>query len=144
MNWLIDWFNGVLRRFQQYFSHITATAHIISPVLGWALKCFAQGHTREKNPEDPVRLEPRTPGLRVKHFTTEPRWTLEHMKKKGDRCNVFDQAHWIVNITWILYFFLHNWNWLIDCLYGVQRRFQQYFSYIAMASEPIHAFLEFF
>ena len=29
-----------------------------------------------KNPEDPVRLEPRTPGLRVKHFTTEPRGTL--------------------------------------------------------------------
>ena len=29
-----------------------------------------------KNPEDPVRLEPRTPGLRDKHFTTEPRGTL--------------------------------------------------------------------
>ena len=28
-----------------------------------------------KNPEDPVRLEPRIPGLRVKHFTTEPRGT---------------------------------------------------------------------
>ena len=28
-----------------------------------------------KNPEDPVRLEPRTPGLRVKHFTTGPRGT---------------------------------------------------------------------
>ena len=28
-----------------------------------------------KNPEDPVGLEPRTPGLRVKHFTTEPRRT---------------------------------------------------------------------
>ena len=30
-----------------------------------------------KNPEDPVRLEPRTPGLRVKYFTTEPRGTPE-------------------------------------------------------------------
>ena len=30
-----------------------------------------------KSPEDQLRLEPRTPGLRVKHFTTEPRWTLE-------------------------------------------------------------------
>ena len=29
-----------------------------------------------KNPEDPVQLELRTPGLRVKHFTTEPRETL--------------------------------------------------------------------
>ena len=28
-----------------------------------------------KNPEDPVRLEPRTPELRVKHFTNEPRRT---------------------------------------------------------------------
>ena len=28
-----------------------------------------------KNPEDPVRLEPRNPGLRVKHFTIEPRGT---------------------------------------------------------------------
>ena len=30
---------------------------------------------QRKNPEDPVRLEPRTPGLRVKHFTTELRGT---------------------------------------------------------------------
>ena len=44
----------------------------VSPVLGWALKCLAQGHSREKNPEDSVRLEPRIPGLRVRHFTTEP------------------------------------------------------------------------
>ena len=28
-----------------------------------------------KNLEDPVQLEPRTPGLQVKHFTTEPRRT---------------------------------------------------------------------
>ena len=30
-----------------------------------------------KNPEDLVRLKPRTPGLRVKHFTTVPRGTLK-------------------------------------------------------------------
>ena len=30
-----------------------------------------------KTPEDPVRLEHRTPGLRVKHFTTETRGTLD-------------------------------------------------------------------
>ena len=48
----------------------------VSPVLGWALKCLVQGHSQEKNPEDLVRLEPRTPGLRVKHFTTEPCGTL--------------------------------------------------------------------
>ena len=45
----------------------------VSPVLGWALKCLAQGHSHEKNPEDSVRLEPRIHGLRVKHFTTGPR-----------------------------------------------------------------------
>ena len=52
----------------------------VSPVLGWALKCIAQGHSHEKNPEDLVRLEPRTPGLRVKHLTTEPRGTLQQIK----------------------------------------------------------------
>ena len=44
----------------------------VSPVLGKALKCLAQRHSHEKNPEDLVRLEPRTPGLRIKHLTTEP------------------------------------------------------------------------
>ena len=72
--------NGVLRRFQQYFSCITATAHIIHVFPGFhqyyagALKCLAQGHSQE-NPGDPVRLEPKTPGLLVKHLTTEPRRT---------------------------------------------------------------------
>ena len=60
----------------------------VSPVLGWALKCLAQGYSHEKNPEDPVRREPRTPGLRVKHFTTEPRGTLnkslENTAGKGE------------------------------------------------------------
>ena len=35
-----------------------------------------------KNPEDLVWLEPRTPGLRVKHFTTEPRGTLERERDR--------------------------------------------------------------
>ena len=46
----------------------------VSPVLGWALKSCARTPPR-KNPEDPARLEPRTPGLRVKHFTTAHRGT---------------------------------------------------------------------
>ena len=33
--------------------------------------------TPTKTFEDPVQLEPRTPGLRVKHCTTEPRRTPE-------------------------------------------------------------------
>ena len=32
---LIDWLNGVLRHFKQYFSHFTATAHIIHASLGF-------------------------------------------------------------------------------------------------------------
>ena len=33
-----------------------------------------------KNPEDPVRLESRTPGLQVKHFTTESRGIQQNME----------------------------------------------------------------
>ena len=32
---VIDWLNNVLRRFQKYFSHITATAHIIHVFAGF-------------------------------------------------------------------------------------------------------------
>ena len=36
---------------------------------------------KKKKTEDPVQLEPRTTGLRVKHFTTEPhRTSLEPLK----------------------------------------------------------------
>ena len=60
--------NRALRQFQQYFSHITATVHIIHvfPKLhqynDGALKCLAQGNSHEKSPADPVRFKPRTPG----------------------------------------------------------------------------------
>ena len=41
----------------------------------------------QKNPEDPVQFEPRTPGLQVKNFTTEPRGTLwsnwKHLQMKN-------------------------------------------------------------
>ena len=52
--WMTDRLNGVLRCFQQYFSYITATAHIIHvfPGFYWykagALKCLSQGHYNEK------------------------------------------------------------------------------------------------
>ena len=80
-NKFIEWLNGVLRRFQQYFSHITATAHIIHAFVGFTSTRLGSEVScprtlPRKNPEDPVRFEPRTPGLRVKHFTTEPRRTL--------------------------------------------------------------------
>ena len=82
----IDWLNGVLCRFQQYFCHITTQPTLFmsflgytSPRLGSEVSCPMTLH--KKNPEDPVRLEPRTPGWRVKHFTTEPRGTLATLAK---------------------------------------------------------------
>ena len=36
--------------------------------------------TPTKSPEDPVRLEPRTPGLRVKHVTAEPLRTPQQVE----------------------------------------------------------------
>ena len=57
------------------------TAHIIHAFLGFTSTRLGSevshpGTLPRKNPEDLVRLEPRIPGLRVKHFTTEPRGTL--------------------------------------------------------------------
>ena len=43
---------------------------LASPVLGWALKCLAQGLSHQKSTEDPVLL-----GLQVTHFTTVARGT---------------------------------------------------------------------
>ena len=85
--------NGVLHHLQQYFSHMSATAHITHVIPGFhqykakALKCLAQG----QNPEDPVRLEPRTPGLRVEHLITEPQRTPLKMM-----IFVFDRIEYIV------------------------------------------------
>ena len=51
ISWLAEWY---FRSFRQYFSHSTATVHIIH-VFPWfhqyyagALKCLAQGHSHEK------------------------------------------------------------------------------------------------
>ena len=61
------------------------TAHIIHAFLGFTSTRLGSEVSCPrtlpcKNPEDPVRLKPRTPGLRVKHFTTEPRRTLAKLK----------------------------------------------------------------
>ena len=48
---LIDWLNGILRRFWQYFSHPSSPyscLYWVSPKLGWGLKCLAQGHSLNK------------------------------------------------------------------------------------------------
>ena len=71
--------------FQQYFSYISSHYTCltwVSPVLGWDSKVSCPRTFPRKNPEDPVRLEPRTPGLQVKHFITEPRRTPNDNSKK--------------------------------------------------------------
>ena len=60
--------NGVLCRFQQYFRHITARAHIIHFFLGFTSTRLGSEVSCPttlplKNPEDPVWLEPRIPWI---------------------------------------------------------------------------------
>ena len=81
MSGLTDWLIGVLHRFQRYFSHITATAHIFmyslvftSTRMGfWGV--LLKDTPTKKILEDPVLLEPRASRLRVTDLTTEPRGT---------------------------------------------------------------------
>ena len=54
---------------------------------------LAQGQSHEKNPEDPVRLEPRTPGLPVKHVKTKPRKHLEKKVRKTFRSLKFTNSN---------------------------------------------------
>ena len=59
--------NGVLHRFQQYFSDITATARIIHVFPGLnstrlGLQSVLPKDTPMKNPEDPKPLKLRIPG----------------------------------------------------------------------------------
>ena len=68
--------NGVLGRFQQYFSHITETAYTVYVFPGFhqyqagAQKCLAQENFH-KNQEDPVWLEPRIKSQTLYHRATQ-------------------------------------------------------------------------
>ena len=64
-DWLIDWLNVVLHLFQQYFSLITASAHIIHVFPGFhqyktgALKCLVQGSLDDESNTLPLsQVEP--------------------------------------------------------------------------------------
>ena len=75
--WLVNWLNSIY-----------TALNTVSVILLWQLTLFMSllsftsskpglsivlpKDTPTENQEDPVQLEPRTPGLRVKHFTTEP------------------------------------------------------------------------
>ena len=47
----------------------------------------------QKNPEDPVWLEPSTAALRVEHFTTEPRRSPLYQMTKFQPSLIFKQLH---------------------------------------------------
>ena len=99
--------NGVLRRFQQYFSHITTTPHIISVFPGFhqyqlgALKCLAQGHSNEKKKKKTQRTQyPWITSQILHHWAAQdPHWATQdplersthmeiiyHYKKSIDPC----------------------------------------------------------
>ena len=75
---MIEWcFTPLLTVFQSYHrdnSHYSCFPGFTRTRLGSEVSCPRT--LPRKNPEDLVRLELRTPGLRVKHLTTEPRRTL--------------------------------------------------------------------
>ena len=60
----------------------------VSPVLGWGSEVSCPRTLPRKNQEDPMWLEPRTPRLRVKHFTTEPRSTPPEKVNIGETCTL--------------------------------------------------------
>ena len=75
---LIEWcFMPLSTVFQSYHGNSSHNSCLswVSPVLGWGSEVSYSKTIPQKNPADPLRLEPRTPGLYVKHFTTEPRRT---------------------------------------------------------------------
>ena len=82
---LIDWcFTPLSKVFQSYHgdsSHYSCLSWV-SPVLGRGSevsypRTLPRKKKKKKNPDDPVRLEPRISWLRVNHFTAEPRRDLE-------------------------------------------------------------------
>ena len=73
IDWLIElYFTPLLTHIIHAFLGFTSTR------LGSEVSCPRT--LPRKNPEDPVRLKPRTPGLRVKHFTTGPHGTQSKIK----------------------------------------------------------------
>ena len=78
-NWLVErCFMSLSAVFQSHHGNISYYSCLswVSPVPGWGSEVSCpRTLPRKKTPEDPVRLEPRTPGLRVNHFITEPRRT---------------------------------------------------------------------
>ena len=73
-------FNSISVILRRQFTLFMSVLGFTSTRLGSEVSCPRT--LPRKNPEDLVRLEPRTPGLRVKHLTTEPRGTLKKTAEK--------------------------------------------------------------
>ena len=82
-------FNSISVILRRQFTLFMSFLGFTSTRLGFEVSCPRT--LPRKNPEDPVRLEPMTPGLRVKHFTTEPHGTLGR-KHCGKRRNCLLRA----------------------------------------------------
>ena len=72
--------------------------------------------TPMKSPEDAVRLKPRNPGLRVKHFITEPHMT------PCEKLNTQKSRHWIMQAKQI-WTILRYIELCRQCKYSVTRWF---------------------
>ena len=84
----------------------------------------------QKNPEDPVWLEPSTPGLRVKHFTTESHRTpklLMTLKKKKPFKNIVGKGE-----------NAHSRNFLIFLCFLSYQRLVKTFEMFDLASLTLH------
>ena len=92
----------------------------VSPVLGWGSEVSCPRTLPRKNPEDPVWLEPRTPGLCIKHITSEPCRTPYYIEKGFEiviqqQQRVIDDVQIIgittnVQLTWCESLFLTRYN----------------------------------
>ena len=69
----------------------------------WVLQYLAQGRFHEKTWRIQCNFEPRTPGLRIEHFTSEPHITSKKQCEQTKNCwlsafssfrKVFFQDHW--------------------------------------------------
>ena len=105
-DWLIEWcftpFSTLFKLYHGDSSHYSCLSWV-SQVLGWGSEVSCpRTLPKKKTPEDPVRLEPRTPGLRVKHFTTEPRRTPT--LEKCSNCSIIRwQLITVLTALWLLF-----------------------------------------
>ena len=131
-NWLIDWVNGVLRPFFGILVVSRRQLTLFMSCLGFTstrlgLWSFLPKDTPTKNHEDPVLLEPRTPELRVWHFTTEACCEFQFIQ---ERTKKYQSGKWR-SITWLSTIFFFSHTVIKAVLFSVVKKliFKNYFLY---------------